>query len=283
MRALGPDPALIPHEINQFLDQVAVCSVRPNDWSIRRRFGGDLNEAMETIDPHEYDIEKETAANRNMLEKRIPARVNAIRLALIEIDKRQAYELWRLALTVDLVESIDRNCQQLLETIEKDRLPASAWIARNLLELWVWVKYCGISNENAWRFHEDALRDLKGLVEAHAKTCKVRGIVDETSAISAQRIQQVASDQLGLEEIDSKFLAVVEASRAPGVDLGDQFTPLHRWLSKFAHPTAGLVHGITHQSEACRQLQAVCTTQAVYFAAQSTISLGTQLGIPSEP
>jgi hypothetical protein len=41
------------------------------------------------------------------------------------------------------------------------------------------------------------------------------------------------------------------------------------------------VHGITHQAEACRQLQAVCTTQGVYFAAQSTIALEGQLGLPS--
>jgi hypothetical protein len=245
----------------------------------------DLSKAaeMESIYPHEYDINKETAASRNMLEKRIPAKLNAIRLALIEIDKRQACEPWRLALTVDLVESIEHNCDQLLETMDNPRLPTVAWIARNLLELWVWVRYCGVSLENAWRFHEDALRDVRGLVEAHAKICKARGIVDETSAISAQRLQQVASERLGLKEIDSKFLAVVEASKAPGVDLGDQFTPLHRWLSKFAHPTAGLVHGITHQPEACRQLQAGCTTQAVYFAAQSTLSIEAQLGIPSEP
>jgi len=180
--------------------------------------------------------------------------------------------------TVDLVESIEHNCDQLLETLEKHRLPAAAWIARNLLELWVWVKYCGVSRTNAWRFHEDALRDLKGLTEAHAKSCKAVNIVEETSAISAQRIQQVASEHLGLKEIDSKFLTVVEASRAPDVHLGDQFTPLHRGLSKFAHPTAGLVHGITHQPEACRQLQAVCTTQAVYFAGQSTLSLEAQIG-----
>jgi hypothetical protein len=55
--------------------------------------------------------------------------------------------------------------------------------------------------------------------------------------MAAQQIKDVASERLGLEDIDSKFLAVVAASRAVGVELGDQFAPLHRFLSKFAHPT----------------------------------------------
>ena len=62
--------------------------------------------------------------------------------------------------------------------------------------------------------------------------------------------------------------------------MGDRFAPSHRWLSKFASEP-GLVHEITHQVEACRQLQAVYTTQGVYFAAQGTIALEGHLGLPS--
>jgi hypothetical protein len=234
-------------------------------------------------DPHGYDIGKETAASRAMLEKLIPAELNKIKIALVDIDKSKACEPWRVALTVDLVDAIERNCAQLLETFDKDRLPAAAWLARNLLELLVWVKYCGVSRENAWRFHEDALRDTKGLMEAHAKSCAAMGIENDTAAIAAKRLQQVAAEKLGLEEIDSGFLAVSQAAKAPGVDLGDRFGPLQRSLSKFAHPTAGLVHGITHQAEACRQLQAVFTTQGVYYASQGTLALEAQLGIPQPP
>lgn len=238
---------------------------------------------MKNTDSHEYDIERETAANRSMLENRIPARLNTIKLALVDIDRGHAYEPWRLALTVDLVGSIERNCDQLLETMSKDTLPASAWIARNLLEVWVWVKYCGVSRENAWRFHEDALRDVKGLLEAHKKSCEAMSIEDEISAIADQRLQDVASEKLGLEIIDSNFLTVASAAKAPGVELGSRFGPFHRFLSKFAHPTAGLVHGITHQAEICRQLQAGFTTQGVYYAAQSSLALEAQLGIPPSP
>ena len=66
------------------------------------------------MDPHDYDIEKETAANRNMLEERIPVRLNDIYRLLVE--NRQGFEPWRLALTIDLVQSIERNCREMLET-----------------------------------------------------------------------------------------------------------------------------------------------------------------------
>jgi hypothetical protein len=233
------------------------------------------------MDTQEYDIEKETAVNRNMLQERILSRLGVIYRTLAE--NRQEFEAWRLTLTIDLVRSVERNCGELLETIGKDRLPTSAWIARNLLEVWVWVKFCGVSGENAWRFHEDVLRDVKGLTELHQKLCDVRGIENTTAATNTQRIKDVAAGELGLEDIDSNFLAVGNAAKAEGVDLGGQFAPSHRFLSKFAHPTAGLVHGILHQVEICRSLQAICTMQGVYFATQSTLAVEAQLGIPQVP
>jgi hypothetical protein len=236
---------------------------------------------MNVNEPGEFDMEKEIAASRAMLDARIPAELNKIRIAFVDIDQRKAWEPWRLALAIDLVEAINRNCGELLETFDKDRLPAAAWLARNLLELLVWVKYCGISRENAWRFHEDALRDAKGLMEAHAKCCFARGLVNNISQNAAESLKKVAAEKLGLPEIDSAFLAVSQGAKAPGVDMGDEFGPFHRMLSKFSHPTAGLVHGITHQTEGCRQMQAAVTTFGVYYAAQSTLALEAQLGIPS--
>ena len=235
---------------------------------------------MQAIDDPEYDIEKETAGNRTMLEERIPARLNNIKRALVE--NGRGFEPWQLALTVDLVQSVERNCEELLDTIGKSRLPTSAWLARNLLELWVWVKFCGVSRENAWRFHEDALRDAKSLKESHKKISDAIGIEDEISATASQRLEAVASEELGLEDIDANFLAVAKASKAARVELDGLFAPFYRLLSKFAHPTAGLVHGIMHQTEVCRHLQATCTTQGIHFAAQSILAVEAQLGIARE-
>src|SRR5690348_13500524 len=126
-----------------------------------------------TMDDHGLRSIEYTKWNRLILEERIPARLNHIYQTLGQ--NHQGFEEWRLALTRCLVGSVERNCKELVETIEKDRLSTAAWIVRNLLELWVWVKYCGVSTETAWRFHEDAARDLKGLHELFGK---VRDVTD---------------------------------------------------------------------------------------------------------
>ena len=117
-------------------------------------------------------------------------------------------------------------------------------------------------------------------MEAHVKMCAAMDIESDTAAAAEQRLQQVASQMLGLDEIDADFLAVSKAAKAQGVDLDGRFRPFYRFLSKFAHPTAALVHGITHQGEACRQLQAGFTTWGIYYAAQGTLALEAQLEIP---
>jgi hypothetical protein len=231
--------------------------------------------------PDEYDIEKETAVCHQMLATRIPLRVSGIYRHLTE--NCQTLEPWQRKVMVDLLRCIERNCEELLETIGKERLPAVAWIARNLLELWVWVKYCGISKDNARRFHEDALRDMKGLSETYSKICNAHGMEDGTHHIRSAKIKALGSKMLGLDDIDRRFLNVKEAAKAPGVDMDDRFETFNPFFSKFAHPTAGLIHGILHQAKNCQRMQAVITTQGVYFAAQSTLAIEAHLGIaPTE-
>jgi len=62
------------------------------------------------------------------------------------------------------------------------------------------------------------------------------------------------------------------ADAAKSIGLHDWFAANNSFLSKFAHPTA-LVLGIMHQSEALRTLQALLTTNGVYFAGQCVIAL----------
>jgi hypothetical protein len=223
-----------------------------------------------------YNIEHETAASRAMLEKRIPTRLDNIYRVLRE--NTQQFEPWRVTVMVHLVQDVERNCNELLETFGKDRLPA-VWIARNLLELWVWVKYCGVSRDAAWRFHEDALRDVKGMVLMHRQACEARGLETPFFSSSIQKIDHIAAEKLGVANLDADFLGVGAAAKTPGVDLGPQFNSSNRTLSKFAHPTAGLIHGIMHQEKICRELQACYTTFGVFYAAQSTLAAQAQLGV----
>lgn len=230
----------------------------------------------------EYDVDFEIDVSRNALEKEIPARLNTIKLALVANNKQQSFEPWQFALTLDFIESVERNCEELLLTIGKSRLSATAWTARNLLELWVWTKFCGVSRENAWRFHEDALRDMKDLINAFKKGCEALGIEDDCSIVASQNVKKVAQEHLLIDDVDSKFFKALEAAGEPGVDLDAKFGPINKMLSKFAHPTAVHIHGIAHQVDHCRQLQAVFTTQGVNFANQSTLNLEIQSGVLSK-
>ena len=226
------------------------------------------------------DIQRIAADNLWALEENIPCRLNIIYKSLV--DNRQGFEPWQLALTCDLAQSVEYNVVELSEACSKDRLPTATWLARNLLELWVWTKYCSVSRDYAWRFHEDALRDFKGLMDLHQKGCDLYGLENKVASTAAQRIKKLASDKLGLNDIDSKFFTVLSASNADGVNLKSQYETLNRTLSKYAHPTAGLIHGTMHQKDHCRDLQVIYTTHGVFFAHQSASIIEQQLGILSD-
>jgi hypothetical protein len=75
-------------------------------------------------------------------------------------------EPWFADLVAKILLSVNRVRDDLLKTIDQEAVSGAAWNSRNLLELWVWLKYCATSRENARRFHEDALRDMQGLTDA---------------------------------------------------------------------------------------------------------------------
>ena len=156
--------------------------------------------------------------------------------------------------------------------MEPEAVSGAAWNARNLLELWIWLKYSGASRENARRFHEDALRDMQGLTDALSKMHAQQGISNEFEASARKKIEQVAREKLGVDALDSNYVHVADAAKSVG--LGDSFVSTNKFLSNFAHPTAGLVLGIMHQSGTLRNLQALLTTNGVYFAGQCVIALG---------
>jgi|SRR5579859_985013 len=216
----------------------------------------------------DYDVERETEFNRVQLGTTIPKRLQELREILGGCSSLDA---WHVGLLNKLLESVNRVCRDLLNTIGQEALPAAAWNARNLLELWVWIKYCSASRENARRFHEDALRDVQGLTDSLSKMCELRGIQNQFEQTARKKIAEVALSELGLQSIDSNFIQVSQAAANVGLD--KWFSACNKHLSKFAHPTAGLVLGIMHQNERLRDLQSVCTTQGLYFAGQCVISL----------
>jgi hypothetical protein len=226
------------------------------------------NNNMQTA-PDDYDVDRETKFSRDKLQTAIPNRLQE--LCDIITSRKNKVEPWFADLVTKILLSVDRVCGDLRKTIEQEAVSSAAWNARNLLELWVWLKYCAASRENARRFNEDALRDMQGLTDAVSKMHALRGIPNEFEASAHKRIAEVAREKLGLDSLDGGYARVADAAKSIG--LNDWFVPANSFLSKFAHPTAGLVLGIMHQSGTLRNLQAVLTTNGVYFAGQCVIAL----------
>jgi hypothetical protein len=219
--------------------------------------------------PNDYDVEQETEFNREKLHSAIPTRLQE----LIDIiaNRQGSVDSWYAALITKIILSVDRTCRDMLTTMDKESVPGAAWNARNFLELWVWIKYCAASQGNARRFQEDALRDMQGLTDALSKLHALRKLPNEFEASARQKLAEVARDKLGLNSLDGNFERVANAAKSIG--LHDEFSANNIFLSKFAHPTAGLVVGIMHQTEALRALQATLTTNGVYFAGQCVVAL----------
>ena len=179
--------------------------------------------------------------------------------------------MWYADLITKILQSVHRVGTDLLKTIDQDAVSAAAWNARNLLELWVWIKFCAVSKGNARRFYEDALRDMQGLVDSLSKLHEIQGLANEFRATAELRIAEVASEKLGLSSVDAVFERVSDAAKSIGED--QRFSANNKFLSKFAHPTAAFVLGIMHQTEKHRHIQSLLTTSGVYFAGQCVIAL----------
>ncbi len=216
----------------------------------------------------EYNVEVETQFNREKLSVAIPKRLQEL---LETLDLRlPVAEEWYVSLLTKIILNVARICRDLLATIEKQDLPAAAWNARNLLELWVWIKYCSTSRANAWQFNGDVLRDMRLLAESLSKMYRTRGIESEFESEARKKLADLAAS-IGVNSIDERYTQVRDAAEAVGLD--SWYGPMNILLSKFAHPTAGLVIGLMHQDEMMQNLQSTCTTQGVFFAGQCVIAL----------
>ena len=170
------------------------------------------------------------------------------------------------------MQNVERVSRDLLETTEDDEaLPATAWNSRNLAEIWIWIRYCAISREKAWTFHSDALRDMRGLADSLSKVSKFVGAPSSYEDSTKAKIAEVAKTQLGVETLDGDYERVSVAAKAVALD--GWYGPVYKFLSKFAHPTAGLMIGTMHQAENLRELQSACLIHGTFAARQCLFDL----------
>jgi hypothetical protein len=209
--------------------------------------------------------------NRDELRSVLPKRLNEQYQVILS--SLECLEDWYAALLLKMIESVLRVCGDLAVTVEQENaLPATAWNARNLLELWIWIEYCSASRKNARRFHEDVLRDVAGMVEAQYKFCELAGI-DEPfppGESPEETLKAVAMKELGVASIDSNYEKVLNAAKAVGLD--NVYTVQNRFLSKFAHPTAFLVIGVMPNTKFSGRFQSVTASVGVHWCHQCITS-----------
>jgi hypothetical protein len=154
--------------------------------------------------------------------------------------KGKKFPSWREQQTLQFLTYISLYASDLRPARENGRLDLTAQAMRNLTELCIWVEFCAVSEANAKRFHDDAARDMREMLEAvqgiytefnKAPEAKLAGMIDKLKAD--------APTKLNIPDIDAEHTLV---NNAAGI-LGKQFAhgKVYKAASKFAHPTALLL------------------------------------------
>jgi hypothetical protein len=99
------------------------------------------------------------------------------------------------------------------------------WLARNILELRVWVQYCSISQEKAMEFCDDGLRDLADINRYGSE------LAPEQLTVLREEVSSLSPDKGPYQ-----YKLVRQAAKDSG--LADLFEANYKPLSKLAHPTA---------------------------------------------
>ena len=139
----------------------------------------------------------------------------------------------------DLRRAVELNLRELRHAFTQRPLGTVAWIARNLLELWIWVEYCQSSQERAKRFCEDSARDALDMLDIPTEWFARDQTLAKNPAFSF-RVERKGlieeAKQGGIEKPEDSFLRVSNAAEELGKK--DWFYYQNKLFSKFAHPTA---------------------------------------------
>ena len=118
---------------------------------------------------------------------------------------RDAPPDWYSVLLIELATECLSNSMELFRGIEEMSASRCAWGARNLLELSYFTRYVAQSAENARRFHEDAMCDLKDMLKKLETLglLEVRDLVrPHPSRVVQQRALTVAVHVIELVDLD---------------------------------------------------------------------------------
>src|SRR4051794_25145560 len=96
-----------------------------------------------------------------------PDKANRLLAAIPSFNKEnKQMDEWREKQLCHLLELTISSVADFRRAYEEQNISKLAWSARNILELSVWIQYCNLSEANAKRFYDDALRDMYGWFRA---------------------------------------------------------------------------------------------------------------------
>jgi hypothetical protein len=127
------------------------------------------------------------------------------------------------------------------------RSQLTAFYARNLLELWVWIRYCTASEANAIRFNQDARRDVDGMYLVVARFAEFVARSQDNIDHMRTSLPDLYKYLEQVDEIvtrDVKFKTVNQVAEELGAEVNILYKTLNKLLSKFIHPTALMVRAI---------------------------------------
>jgi len=151
--------------------------------------------------------------------------------------ENKVFDGWREEQLHKFIYVLKINAEELERGFTEKKAATTAWAARNILELDVWIEYCNLSDSHAKRFKDDSMRDLIGAFNIIISMVTELNGKKEAAWDQAQQAVEKGGQSLGIA--DTKYLQVHDAAEELG--RRNKFTLVNRIYSKFAHPTAWVV------------------------------------------
>jgi hypothetical protein len=170
-----------------------------------------------------------------VLKTLFPSKSNPLIQLILSREAEKAIVDWRAHQLIQFIGLMEFFAEDLQDAYEKKRVMTVSWIARSLLEIFVWVQYCNVSEANAKRFFEDVARDFHGCCKALEKlNVDYQPGIDQSRDL-VKRFWESATSE-GIKDVADGYKDVREAAAEIGV--GSFYAGLNKIYSKLAHPTA---------------------------------------------
>jgi hypothetical protein len=178
----------------------------------------------------------DAAESLESLKAVFPSRTRELLKSVLTSEADQKIPSWRAEQLIKFIGLIEWFVEDVHEAYEKERVMTISWLARNLLEVFVWVRYCNLSEAHADNFDKDVMRDFFGYGKA-LDGLNIHGDPELKRSLD-ELLKGYAgfARAKGIPEVADDFTRVSKAAE----ELGEAklFLSMNKIFSKLAHPTA---------------------------------------------